>query len=283
MHRSKNFAEHAQRVLRRAAEQAGMQVAVGAGEPHLLIDQPAQRRGDRRCLLVPHAGVADQRQVELELVGIVADEIKQVLGAALLFALDHHGDGQRQRAGHSLVGPAGFDKSHSLPLIVAGPAGNDDLAAVGQRLEPGLERRVGPLAERIDWLHVVVTVEQNARFAVRFAVARRCALRFAYDDRMTAGRTNFGLKADAPQIRGDMLGGDAARIFKCRIGGHRLNPQQREQPFETRVEIPIDSLQHRLNLAHRALREDEWALVSGPTHSRTQGRQGKPRVSGAYL
>ena len=178
VHRRQNFAQHPQRILRRAAEQPGVQVAIGAGQPDLLVDQAAQRRGDRRRLLIPHAGVADQREVELELVGMVTDETKQVLRAALLLALDHHGDRQRQRAGHRPVGAAGFDEGHGLPLIVAGAAGDNYFSAVRQGLEPRLERRMGPLGQRIDRLHVVVAVEQDMRLAVaRFCRCRTCRSR----------------------------------------------------------------------------------------------------------
>ena len=42
MQGGKDLRQHPQRILRRAAEQAGVQVAVGAGQRHLFIDQPAQ-------------------------------------------------------------------------------------------------------------------------------------------------------------------------------------------------------------------------------------------------
>jgi hypothetical protein len=216
VHCSKDFAQHPQRILRSAAEQAGMQVAVRAGQPNFLIDQPAQRRGDRRRLLVPHAGVADQRQIELELVGIVADEIKQVLGAALLLALDHHGDRQRQRAGHRLVGAASFDESHSLPLIVAGAAGNNYFSAVGQRLHPRLERRMGPLVERVDRLHVVVTIEEDARLAIGFSVAG-----FPDHDRVAFRRRTSAAKP---------------MLFKSR---RRIQPRRDRNPYKADRSRPI--------------------------------------------
>ena len=74
MHGGQDARKHAQRILRRAAEQSGMQIPVGASQPDLLVDEPAQRRryhGGRR---IPHAGIAHQCEIELELVGIVLDE-----------------------------------------------------------------------------------------------------------------------------------------------------------------------------------------------------------------
>src|SRR5581483_4457392 len=95
--------------------------------------------------------------------GIVADEIEQGRGAALLLACDHGGDGGRQLSGHRLERPAGLDEARSLALIVTGAAGDDDLAPTGKRFDARLERRRLPEVERIDRLHVVVAVEQHAR------------------------------------------------------------------------------------------------------------------------
>ena len=60
--------QHPDRVLRAAAENAGMQIAVGGLDPDFFIDQAAQRRRDRRRVRVPHAGVAHQREVGLEVL-----------------------------------------------------------------------------------------------------------------------------------------------------------------------------------------------------------------------
>ena len=123
---------------------------------------------------------------------MVTDETKQVLRATLLLALDHHGDRQRQRTGHRFVGAAGFDESVSLPLIVAGAAGDNYFSPVRQGVEARLERRMGPLAERIDRLHVVVAVEQNPRLAVRFRV-----IGFSDHDRVALRGPKLGIETDA--------------------------------------------------------------------------------------
>ena len=161
---------------------------------HLLVDEPAQRRRHHRGRRVPHAGVADQRQVELELVRVVLDEAEQVVGAALLLALDHHGDRQRQLAGHRLEGAARLDEGHHLAFVVAGSARNDDLAAVGQRRDARRERRRLPQIERIDRLHVVMAIEQHAR-----ALPSVSGAALADDDRVPVGRPHAGLEADAGQ------------------------------------------------------------------------------------
>ena len=38
---AENARQHADRILRRATEQSGMQVAIGGGDPHLVVDQTA--------------------------------------------------------------------------------------------------------------------------------------------------------------------------------------------------------------------------------------------------
>ena len=92
------------------------------------------------------------------------------MGAALLLALDHHGDGQRQRAGHGLEGAAGLDEGHHLTFVVAGTARDDGLASVRQCRDARRERRRLPEIERVDRLHIVMAVEQNARTRMPVAV-----------------------------------------------------------------------------------------------------------------
>ena len=74
MERRENACQDAQRVLRGTAKNARMQVAVGTGEPHFLVDQTPQRGRDRRRRRIPHTGVADQCKVEPEFFGVIPDE-----------------------------------------------------------------------------------------------------------------------------------------------------------------------------------------------------------------
>ena len=219
-----------------------MQVPVGTGDLDVLIDQPAQRGGDRRGFLVPHGGIADQSQVELELGGIVLDEFEQMLRAALLLALDHHGDRQRQLAGDRLERPAGLDEGHGLAFVVAGAARHDDLAPVRQRFDARLERRGLPEVERIDRLHVVMAIEQHT-----WPLG---AVGFAHHHRVALGRTDGGLKADRFEVGGHMLGGGAALRRESRVGGHRGDAEQREQPLDTMIDVLVDAAQNRVECAH---------------------------------
>ena len=86
-----------------------------------------------------------------------------MLRAALLLALDHHGDVERQLAGDRLEGAAGLDEGHGLAFVVAGAARDDDFAPAVERFDARLERRRLPQIERVDRLHVVMAVEQDAR------------------------------------------------------------------------------------------------------------------------
>ena len=194
VHGAEDLRQHTQRILRGAAEQAGMQVAVGAGDLDLLVDQAAQRGRDRRRLAVPHAGVADERKILLQLGGVLLDEVEQMRRAAFLLALDQHGDRERQLAGDRLEGAQRLDEGHHLAFVVAGAARDDDLAAVGRRGDARLKRRRLPQRQRIDRLHVVVAVEQHMR---RLAVAG--AIRLGDHRRMPAGRAQRRVEAEARQ------------------------------------------------------------------------------------
>ena len=246
VHRGEDMRQDADRVLRRTTKHAGMQVAIRRGDGYVLINETAQRRRHRRRLLVPHRRVADQREVELELVGIVAHETIEVLRAAFLLALDHGGDRHRQRAGDVLERAARLDEGHRLTLIVAGAARDDDLAAVRQGIDARLERRRFPEVERIDRLHVIMPVKQHV-----WGLGRT-ALDLADNHRMPVGRAHLGGETDAPQIGRDVLGRLPAVVLVGGIGRDRRDPQQREQSLNTVVDIGVDPVQHGVERAHQS-------------------------------
>src|SRR5215472_10418063 len=74
----------------------------------------AQGCGHHRRRRVPHAGIADQREVELELLGIVLDEAEQVVRTAFLLPLNYHGDGKRQLARDGFERAACLHEGHHL-------------------------------------------------------------------------------------------------------------------------------------------------------------------------
>src|SRR5262249_44054876 len=95
-----------------------------------------------------------------------------------------------------------------------------------------------PKIERIDGLHVVMAVEEDAR---GLAVGLRTPL--AHNDRMTVGRPDAGLKTDAGQVLGHVFGGGLTLLPVGRIGRDRLDAQELEQPLEALIEIGVDFLQ----------------------------------------
>ena len=242
---AENTGQHPDRILRGAAEDAGMQIAVGGLDLHFVVDQPAQRGGDRRRIGVPHAGVADQREVRLEVGLVLFKKRNEILRSDFLFALDDDGDVERQRARDRFPGPAGFDEGHQLALVVLGAARDDDLSSVGMGGDFRLEWRTMPEIERVDRLHVVMAVEQHVRpGAVAFAVA----FALGDDGGMTGRRPDLGRKAERRDIAGKMIGSRLAISGKGRIGRDRLDPQQGKQPLEGMIEIGIDAVEDRLQL-----------------------------------
>ena len=92
-----------------------------------------------------HMPVSQTRTTSaLQLVLVRLDPFGQELRAVLLRALDQERDADRQLAGHRLPGPAGLDEGHHLPLVVAGAARGDHLAAVGQGRDPAARRAASP-------------------------------------------------------------------------------------------------------------------------------------------
>jgi hypothetical protein len=155
--------EHVDRVARRAAEEAGMQVAIGAGDLHLEIGEAAQAGGDGRGGTVPHGGVADQHHVAAEFFAVGRDPFGKPLRAALLGALDEDGDAAGQLAAHGDVGAAGLHEGHHLALVVGGAAPDDLFPTFPVLGDVRLEGGRLPQVEGIDRLHVVMAVEQDVR------------------------------------------------------------------------------------------------------------------------
>jgi len=85
-----------------------------------------------------------------------------------------------------------------------------------------------------------VAVEEDAR---RLAPVR-LPVCLADDDRVAFGRPHACFQSKAAQIGGDVLGGGTALRRIGRIGRHRLDAQQREQPVEARVEIAVDAVEN---------------------------------------
>src|SRR5262249_48670498 len=109
---------------------------------------------------------------------------------------------------------------------------------VGQRRDARCKWRRLPKVQWIDGLHVVMAIEENAG---DLAVGLRTAL--AHHDRMPPGGPDAGLKSNAGQILGHVLGGRLTLVFVSRIGRDRLDAQEFEQPLEALLEIGVHLLQ----------------------------------------
>src|SRR3546814_6133138 len=62
------------------------------------------------------------------------------------------------------------------------------------------------------------------------------------DLRMPVGRLHLRRETDATQLGRDMVGRLLAVLGKGRVGRHRGNAQQREQPLDTGIHILIDEI-----------------------------------------
>ena len=99
-----------------------------------------------------------------------------------------------------------------------------------------------PQIERIDRLHIVVTVKQHVRPPVLAAVG------FGDDGGVTGRRPDLGRKPECRDIAGEMIGRRPAIAGKGRIGRDRLDAQQGKQPLQAVVEITVDAIEDRLKL-----------------------------------
>ena len=129
--------------------------------------------------------------------------------------------------GRFLVGAHGLDEGDQLALVVLGAARHDHRTVLCIVRDQGIERIALPQVERIGWLDVVMTVEQDVRH-VGTMVAERVG-----DDHRVAGRlAHLGLEAGAgEQVTAGFRGGQAVLAIG-RVRGNALYAQQIEQPVQ---------------------------------------------------
>ena len=215
-----------------------------------LADQAAKGDGDCRRFRVPHAGVADQGALGLELLGIGFKEWLERGRAGFFLAFEQDGDAARQRPGCRLPGPAGLDESHQLALVVGGAAAGDRLAARGNFLDCRLEWRINPEIERIDRLHVVMAVKQIMRGI------RRGAGMMGNDHGMAGGVAQAGVEAERCEFIDKPLTGAAALGRIGRVGRDRLDAQKTEQALEAVIEIGVGGGKGGGQVCHGMLRRE---------------------------
>ena len=139
---------------------------------------------------------------------IVRDGTHKRGRAAFLFALEQERDVAGQGAKHRLPGATGLKECHELTLVIARPARADHLAPCGF-LNRWIKRVTRPKVQRINGLHVVVTIEQQ--------VPPR-ALVMAHHHRMARCRARLGVHPEGVQFIDHPIGGAGALGLVCRIG-----------------------------------------------------------------
>ena len=181
----------------------------------------------------------------VELLAMGLDEGGQVLGAHLLLALDQHGDADGQRAGDDLLGAAGLDEGHDLTLVVAGAAGDDELAAGPAGGDARLERRGLPQrsADR-------PAARRNGRRTARGGGCRRGACRSPPDVRRSRARSP---RSRGPSGRPRSSRRRARHSAAC-SGSVEIEAirRKREQALQAAVEFAVDGVEDSVQLRHQA-------------------------------
>ena len=214
-----DFDEGEQGIRRRAAVHAGVQIGLGAHRFDLGVDQTAQADAQRGKIGREKFGIADQREIGLQLGFLLAHIFGDGLAADFFFPFEKnlHVDGQLAVASlHERFQRLYFHPE--LAFVVHRAAGVDVVVALG-----GLEGRSHPLIERIGRLHVVVGVHQHGGLAGGVQPV-------GIHQRMSFGRDDFDVfDADAAQFVGHEVGrflhvgfvlvqgadaGDAKKIFQ---------------------------------------------------------------------
>ena len=155
----RELGEHREQDVRRvqhgAAVEARVQVARPGADLDRCLHEAARADGDRRCALVRHQRVEDDRAVDAEVR--VAQPAQHRAAADLLLSLDQeaHVHGQLARA-RELAGH--MQKRQEVALVVRRAARVEPAAALGR-----LERRRGPGLARARVLDVVVAIGEHGR------------------------------------------------------------------------------------------------------------------------
>ena len=189
LHLREDLREHHGGIGDRAAERAGMQIALRAAQIDLEVDEAAQAVADRGDAAVEHRRVRDHHDVGGEFVLVGLDEVVEIGGPDFFLALEDDADVHRQAAVLLQMRLDGLEVHEDLALVVGGAA-RVDLAVADRRLEG---RRL-PQVDRIDGLDVVVAVEEDRRRPLRchpVAIDDRVARRLDQPDVLHADAAQF--------------------------------------------------------------------------------------------
>ena len=160
LHLRQDLRQHHRRIRHGPAKRSRMEVALRAAQIDLAVDEAAEPIADRRHAAIEHRRIRDHDDVGGELALMGLDEVVEVGGADLLFALEDDLHVDRELAGLLQVRLDGLEVHEHLSLVV-GRSARVDLAVADRRLKG---RRL-PQLDRVDRLHVVVAVEEDRRRA----------------------------------------------------------------------------------------------------------------------
>ena len=175
--------ERVRSVQRRAAVDAGVEVALAGPQRDVEVDDAARRDVERRHVAADHAAVEDDRRVGAALVG--REEVDDRVPAGLLLAVAAEADVDRQLAGLRELARGG-EQHVELALVVDGAARRR-----GSRRES--RARTASLSQSssgVGRLHVEVPVTEHGR---RLAAARGADL--ADRERLAVPVDELGLAA----------------------------------------------------------------------------------------
>ena len=159
-----------------AAEDAAVEVDGGAVDGEFDAGDAAEPVGEGGNAFGDHAGVGDGDDVAGE-VGAVGVEERLEGGAAdFFFAFEEEGEVEGEVAVLGEGGGDAGDVGEELAFIVGAAAGVDSAV-----LDAWFEGRGDPLVERVDWLDVVVAVDEEGG-------AAGLVLIFGDEDRVAGGR-----------------------------------------------------------------------------------------------
>src|SRR5262249_41015182 len=104
-----------------------------------------------------------------------------------------------------------------------------------------------PQIERIDRLHIVVAIEDDALAPVSGGRT------FGEHDRVPVGRVNFGGDVERGQVGGQADSRRFALVRVSRIGGDRLDGKENEKSVEAVVGLDLDWRKNPVEIGHGCL------------------------------
>ena len=203
------LAQGHRRVVQRAAENAGMQVARRAVHRDFKGDDAAQRIRQRRMIGVWHAGVGNDDGVAEQLAPVRFEKFREVRTADFFFAFDDKREVAGQGGAGFQIGFDGFEMREVLAFVVGGAAGKNRAALDARR-----EWRRCPLVDRVRRLHVVMAIDHEVRLAGR--TGSRCP---GQHDGMAIGRANPCVEADVAAVLREPFGAREHVCFVLRLRG----------------------------------------------------------------